>query len=80
MIENLVPYNYFLTKSMEWATKSYKFPNNDMQNSGKIIKLEEYWAAKKFLTYYSLIFSNEQDLTLESTYDAISLNFNNFMD
>lgn len=73
-IERIIPGNYFLTKSMEWATETFK----DNQRNIKI-SLKEYWAMKKFLVYYSYVFSKNSDFETDEVYKEVENNFTEFI-
>lgn len=67
----IIPGNYFLTKSMDWATK--RFPPI------KNLEIGDYWYLKKFLVYYNYLFSNNNNLETIEIFEEISENFSNFI-
>jgi hypothetical protein len=71
-MKRVIPGNYFLTKSMEWATKSFK-PLPDLE-------LGDYWYLKKFLVYYNYLFSNRNSLETIEVFEEIKQNFSKFID
>lgn len=70
-MNQIIPGNYFLTKSMEWATENFPPING--------LKLGDYWHLKKFLVYYNYLFSNKNDLETIEIFEEIKENFSNFI-
>lgn len=71
-MNRVIPGNYFLTKSMEWATKEFKpLPG---------LELGDYWYLKKFLVYYNYLFSNRNSLETIEVFNEIKQNFEKFID
>lgn len=76
-LNRVIPGNYFITKSMEWTTASYKVYKNGTVSDE--IKLEEYWFLKKYLVYYSFFFSKKISMETEEVFEEISKIFDNFI-
>ncbi|GAB6742073.1 hypothetical protein BOVMAS36_16350 [Streptococcus uberis] len=72
MNTNIIPGNYFLTKSMEWQ----RF--NKTVN-GEVVDLGNYWFIKKFITYYYYIFTKKLDIESRDIYSEISKIFTIFI-
>lgn len=73
MFDEIIPGNYFITKSMEWMRLTKTI-------NGEKIKLGNFWFLKKFITYYNFIFSKKMDVETSDVYNEIQNSFEKFID
>ena len=73
MYSNVIPGNYFISKSMEWQRLKKKINEEN-------IKLGNYWFIKKFIIYYYFIFSKKIDIESDDFYTQISIKFKEFIE